>query len=217
MADGVKKSIRKMKRPQTVLLLGCTGSGKTPLGDLLERRGFRGRRCFHLDFGANLRAVAAGELQVDGVDGAAAGSVLEAARLLEDEEFVIAERIVAAFVDRTGITADDLMILNGLPRHVSQADDVDRILNVTGLLYLRCDAHTVHERIRLNSGGDRVGRADDSEADIAGKLEIFEQRTIPLLDRYRGKGVRIAQMEVTVESTAAEMLQRLERRVNGES
>ena len=41
------------------LLVGPTGLGKTPPGDELERRGFLGRRCVHLDFGANLRRIAA--------------------------------------------------------------------------------------------------------------------------------------------------------------
>ena len=43
----------------SLLLMGPTGSGKTPLGEEIERRGLDGRRCVHFDFGANLRAVAA--------------------------------------------------------------------------------------------------------------------------------------------------------------
>ncbi|MCX7427258.1 MAG: hypothetical protein NTW96_16720 [Planctomycetia bacterium] len=44
-------------RNDAMLLLGPTGSGKTPLGDLLERRGLGGRRCVHFDFGAHLRRI----------------------------------------------------------------------------------------------------------------------------------------------------------------
>ena len=44
-----------MQRPSAILLLGPTGSGKTPLGELMERRGFGGRRCRHFDLGDRLR------------------------------------------------------------------------------------------------------------------------------------------------------------------
>ncbi|MDW7761659.1 MAG: hypothetical protein SCM96_13625 [Acidobacteriota bacterium] len=43
-----------------VLILGPTGSGKTPLGRELETRGHAGRRCRHFDFGAEMRALAGG-------------------------------------------------------------------------------------------------------------------------------------------------------------
>lgn len=39
-----------------VLLVGPTGSGKSPPGDLLAKRGFLGRRAHHLDFGSALRS-----------------------------------------------------------------------------------------------------------------------------------------------------------------
>lgn len=54
MADTVHL---KRGRTPAVLLLGSTGSGKTPLGDLIERRGLRGVRCLHFDFGVNLRKI----------------------------------------------------------------------------------------------------------------------------------------------------------------
>ena len=49
-------------RPQrttnrAALLLGPTGSGKTPLGDIIAQRGLWGANCRHFDFGANLRAI----------------------------------------------------------------------------------------------------------------------------------------------------------------
>jgi adenylate kinase family enzyme len=44
---------------EAILLLGPTGSGKTPLGQVLERRGLWGHRCSHFDFGDNLREIVA--------------------------------------------------------------------------------------------------------------------------------------------------------------
>lgn len=51
-----------MKRLQAILLVGPTGSGKTPLGELLQRKGLWQRRCCHFDFGWNLRRIVEGEV-----------------------------------------------------------------------------------------------------------------------------------------------------------
>ena len=113
---------------EAILLLGPTGSGKTPLGEYLEQAPLWNRRCHHFDFGANLRAVVAGD---------EAGSftaeeirilrrVLEEGILLEAEQFPLAARILDAFIARNGVRAADLLVLNGLPRHLEQARAMER-------------------------------------------------------------------------------------------
>ena len=44
---------------EAILLLGPTGSGKTPLGQVLEERGLWGHTSRHFDFGASLREIVA--------------------------------------------------------------------------------------------------------------------------------------------------------------
>jgi len=201
-----------MKKPDTVVLLGPTSAGKTPLGQELERGGFMGRHVVHLDFGRQLRALAAGEWSVEDLATAEVDfvrDVLERGALFENETFAIPRAIVRAFVGERGLSADGLLVLNGLPRHVDQAGDIDRLLNVVLVVYLDCAPGTVVERIRHNSGGDRTGRADDSPEDVARKLEIFEARTLPLLDHYRAKGVSIAHIDVGILTTAAEMVRQM--------
>ena len=46
----------------TILLIGPTGSGKTPFGDYLEQHGIADRACLHFDFGSSLRSAAQGIL-----------------------------------------------------------------------------------------------------------------------------------------------------------
>ncbi len=192
---------------EAILLLGPTGSGKTPLGDHLEQTSLWNRRCHHFDFGANLRAVVAGD---------EAGSftaeeirflrrVLEEGVLLEAEHFPLAARILDAFIARKGVRTSDLLVLNGLPRHLEQAKTMESKVAVIGVVQLDCDARTVAERLRRNSGGDRAQRADDMEALVARKLAIYEERTRPLLDHYRGQGIQILKVPVGIKTQPAEM------------
>jgi adenylate kinase family enzyme len=131
--------------------------------------------------------------------------VLKEGVLLEAEHFPLAVRILDAFIARKGVRAADLLLLNGLPRHVEQARAMESKVTVINVVQLDCDARTVAERLRRNSGGDRAQRADDMEALVARKLAIYEERTRPLLDYYRSQGVRILKVPVGVKTQPAEM------------
>ena len=152
----------KRRSQSAILLLGPTGSGKTPLGQLLERKGLWGRRCFHFDFGTNLRAVARERLQNHGgltsAELATVGELLETGRLLTDREFPIAAKILKAFSVWKRAGRADLLILNGLPRHVGQAKRIDQLVNTVAIIHLVCGTRTALRRIKLNAGGDRKGR-----------------------------------------------------------
>lgn len=198
-----------------ILLLGPTGAGKTPLGDCLAARGLHGRRCVHFDFGAQLRRVAqegGGGLTAD--DRAYVQKVLTEGALLEDETFYIARAILAAFMANEGVGAQDLVVLNGLPRHAGQARDVGEVLRVTHVVALECRAEVVHARIATNSGGDRTARSDDSVAQVAAKLELYAARTHPLLDHYRSEGVQLRLVPVGVKTTPDDIVVLLNQTVN---
>ncbi len=197
-----------IRPPQpTLLLIGPTGSGKTPLGRLLEARGWRGRRCHHFDFGAELRAAARrpegsgllpGELEV-------VRRSLETGALLEDEDFPVALKILRSFRERRGIEAEDLLVLNGLPRHAGQAVMIEPEAAVGTVIVLEAPPDFVRERIRRDTGGDRTGRVDDDLAAVEAKLEIFLARTRPLLEHYRAKGALIVSIPVAAASSAEDM------------
>jgi adenylate kinase len=195
-------------RHVAVLLLGPTGAGKTPLGEAMEREGFMGRRCHHLDFGAQLRRVR------DGLHGHGAftpaevafvRSVLDAGALLESAHFHVARRVLEAFLAERGVESGDWLALNGLPRHAEQARDVDGLLDVRVVVALECAPEVAPERIRTNVGGDRTGRDDDAPEAVVRKLRLYEERTRPLLDHYAGKGASIVRIPVAADDTAASL------------
>jgi adenylate kinase family enzyme len=200
-------------RPEALLLMGPTGAGKTPLGEVLSERGLRGLRCHHFDFGAELRALTRGGVSREGFSDqevTLVRNLLQEGALLEDEDFHIAERLLRAFIEKHGVADDDLVVLNGMPRHVGQAEAVDRLLTVGEVVILSCSAEVVCRRIASDAGGDRGGRDDDCAERIAGKLELYRERTEPLAGHYRACGARVRTFEVGADTRPGEIAQRLE-------
>ncbi len=195
---------------RAILIVGPTGSGKTPLGEYIASRGLAGRRAAHFDFGENLRLIDQGQgVRLSADDVAVVRDSLRTGALLENERFYIAGHVLAAFVAAHGLAADDYVILNGMPRHVGQAADVDAIADVQRVIYLDCSPEVVHARISCNSGGDREGRVDDAQAAVEAKLKIFKERTMPLLDYYRSRGVKIVDYIVGLESDPVRIYEEL--------
>ncbi len=202
-----------MHRPDAILLVGPTGAGKTPLGDALARDGLAGRTCRHFDFGAQLRAAVAGDGAAAGLDAgeiAFLRDVLQRGALLEDEQFPLAAKLLGRFL--ADADDGDLVVLNGLPRHVGQARAIEPILSVRAVVELACEAETVAARIARNSGGDRAGRTDDTPAEVAGKLAIYRDRTASLLEHYRVGGAESVTVHVGVDTTGEDARAALEAR-----
>jgi len=190
-----------------ILLLGPTGSGKTPLGEYLEANGLCGKRCVHFDFGAGLRAFASGNDIPPGLSQADVEhvkSLLATGGLLEDDKFHIAQAVLSQFLLLRGLKPADVVVLNGLPRHVGQANGVCAVVDVRLVVVLECSADVVLRRISTDAGGDREGRKDDERRLVAEKIRIFTERTMPLLDHYRARHVRIHAVHVGTRMKAAE-------------
>lgn len=199
---------------EAILLIGPTGSGKTPLGECLARRGLWGRRCRHFDFGRRLRRVAdagdptgrLGPGQVRTIR-----EVLARGALLERQTFDIARVLLESFLaeDADG-PAPTWIVLNGLPRHVEQAHALRAVVAVSVVVHLACSAETVLERIAANVGGDRADRCDDDLPAVRKRLAVFETRTAPLVDYYDAEGARMIRVDVGPRTTAEDLWRRLD-------
>jgi len=201
----------------SLLLVGPTGSGKTPLGDELERRGFLGRQCVHFDFGANLRAVAAAPDKADVLTATECESVrtsLVTGALFEDKDMPMIVKIVKRFAEARRLTPEFLLVLNGLPRHRRQAEGLAGVVAVERVVYLEAGAAVIRERMRLDPGGDRSERIDDTLEAVERRLAAFRKRTVPLVSYYRERGALVAEIPVTPSMTAAEAYQSLVKRLS---
>ncbi len=189
---------------KALLLIGPTGSGKSPLGNLLEgKMGWA-----HFDFGHRLRMISSGEnihdLSENDVD--FIRNLLEEHALFPDDRFDIVERVLTFFLNERKSAPG--IILNGLPRHTGQAEAIAPILDIRYLAVLDCGSEAVAERIiRRKSGltSDHANRSDDTPDAIRKKMDLFNDRTKPLIDFYRNGGVEIITLPIETETREDEL------------
>jgi len=201
----------------SLLLVGPTGSGKSPLGEEIERRGLDGRRCVHFDFGANLRRLAAAPEKANVLTATECESVrtsLVTGALFEDKDLPMIVKIVKRFAEARDLTPESLLVLNGLPRHRRQAEGLAGVVAVERVVYLEAGAAVIRKRIRLDPGGDRAPRADDGLEAVERRLADFRERTVPLVSYYRERGALVIEIPVTPSMTAADAYHALVERMS---
>ena len=89
-----------------ILLVGPTGSGKTPLGDAIGVHGIQGKKAAHFDFGEQLRIVTSvkSPLEIESDDIDYLKRILAEGKLLENETFYLAEHILSAYAKANSTT-----------------------------------------------------------------------------------------------------------------
>jgi len=200
------------------LLLGPTGVGKSPLGDLLEEKGLYGKPFLHFDFGRELRAVARGERR-DGIlpsERVFIQRVLEEGLLLEDEHFYLAVKILQGFLQHKNARGDEILVMNGLPRHRGQALGLEPEIKIPLVVVLEASFEEILERIHRDTGGDRKGRQDDHIELIYRKWLTYKERTRPLVDFYRERGAEVLKLLVGRHTKPLETYALLKEKLNKE-
>jgi adenylate kinase len=191
-----------MSHGPRLVLLGRQGAGKGTQGQLLaDNYGVE-----HLSTGDLLRAAA--------VDGTPAG--LEAKEFMDAGELVPDTTVIRVVEERfTGQFLTRGFVLDGFPRTLAQARELERVLNGHSLdlvLDLEVPREIVLDRIagrRVceecgttyhlnmpptndwtcdNCGGRVVQRDDDTEEAVQRRLELYEVETVPIIDFYRDLG-----------------------------
>lgn len=191
-----------------ILIIGPTGSGKTPLGDELKKNGLWKKPCLHFDFGAQLRDLATNSRPHNGFSESEIEfiqKILFEGALLENSHFPLVKKIWTWFIGRHNAEPDAIVILNGLPRHVDQAKGMEPLIRINGLVCLNATPDVLLERIRENCGKDRTGRTDDETGMIQKKLIIYRNRTEPLISYLRQAGAKMIEYKVTPRTTAHEI------------
>ena len=174
-----------------LLFLGPPGAGKgTQAARLCDANGMK-----HLSTGDLLR----GEV--------AAGTTLgqEAEAVMNRGELVSDELVLAIVESQMKALTGDGWLLDGFPRTVPQAEALEPLLAELGqpiqaVVLLELDDAVLIERLLSR------GRADDNEEVIRNRLEVYREKTEPLISFYRDKGLLIS---VPAQGSVEEITERI--------
>ena len=161
------------------ILFGPPGAGKgTHATVIAEKYNLK-----HLSTGELLRA----EIAAGSELGKQAKALIEAGALVPDS--VVEGMIESAFDNIKGV---DGFLLDGFPRNLSQAADLDAILEkrgeaVTAVVSTMIPDDLIRKRIAHRAAIE--GRADDaSEETINNRIRTYHAQTEPLIEYYKKQG-----------------------------
>ncbi|QDT66604.1 adenylate kinase family protein [Calycomorphotria hydatis] len=162
---------------KTALLFGAPGVGKGTQGKILGLiPGF-----FHLSSGDVFRSI---DIQSD--EGQIIYSYISRGELVPDDLTIkIWKKALEAYIFLSRYKPrEDILILDGLPRNVHQAEMIADILDVRAVMHLVCsDLDQMIDRIKRRA--IRESRIDDANEDIIRhRFEVYENDTAPVLNFY---------------------------------
>ena len=188
-----------------LVLLGPPGAGKGSLAKCITKS----VDIFHISTGDILRE----EIKTESELGKEAKSYIDQGNLIPDE---VMTRVLKNTLE-TDARAEKGFLLDGFPRTVHQAEDLEEILADLGKpLDFAVNMETTHDLIiwRLTGrrvcrkcgaiyhiennppknegvcdscGGELFQRADDNEETIKHRLEVYLETTEPIIDFYKSK------------------------------
>ena len=186
------------------ILFGPPGAGKgTHASAIAEKYNLK-----HLSTGELLRAEIAAGTEL----GKQAKSLIEAGELVPDS--VVEGMIETAFDTIKGF---DGFLLDGFPRNIPQAEDLDKILSkrgeqVTAVVSIMIPDELIRKRIAHRAAIE--GRADEaSDETINNRIKTYHTQPEPLIDFYKkqGKYGEVTTDAAEIEENRARVLSLMEK------
>ncbi|RKU14538.1 adenylate kinase [Candidatus Poribacteria bacterium] len=184
---------------QSVLLLGPPGVGKGTQGKLLSHI----PGIFHLSSGDMFR-----ELDEDSELGQLFNQYATRGEFVPDKITVkIWKEYLRSKIEMNFYNPEtDLLILDGIPRNMTQAELLSPYINVLKILYMVCeDREVMFERIRGRAV--KENRRDDAdELVVRYRWDVYKRETEPLIDHYPQEMVRIIDADTIPADVLSQIL-----------
>jgi adenylate kinase len=167
---------------RTILLFGAPGSGKGTQGKILGTI----PHFFHCACGDVFRSLSASNpLAKVFIEYTSRG------QLVPDQPTIKLWRRFIQNSERSGLfhPKEDVLVLDGIPRNLHQAEMLDATLDVKAIFYLHCSNFDAVVQ-RLQRRALKENRLDDANLDvIRHRLKVYESETKPVLSFYGPKRV----------------------------
>ncbi len=185
-----------------LIFFGMQGAGKGTLGKEVAKK--YGMQVF--ETGGELRRLA----QEDSELGRKIKSIIEAGHLVSNE---VVMEIVENFMNN--LPKETAVLFDGIPRKTEQAKLLNEVLKKHNRTYKAIsidinkeialarlttrrvckDCKAVypvsHDKPNCECGGELVTRADDNPEAIQQRLDVFEQETVPAIEMYSDRLIRV--------------------------
>lgn len=161
-----------------LIIFGPPGVGKGTQAALLAEK----LNLFHLSTGEYLRKAVSEGTEL----GKKAKAIMDAGLLVSDDIMI---GIVKDALEKN-MTGSNGFILDGFPRTLQQAKDLDKLFkefdfNEIKIISLTADENELIKRLLQR------GRSDDTEETIKKRLEVYLASTQPVLEYYNGRILEI--------------------------
>ena len=167
-----------MSKPQVIFVMGGPGAGKgTQCSRLVKELGFA-----TFSTGDLLRGVVK-EKKAEGWE--------QLAKDMAEGKLISSERVLFYLKDAILKSDNKKILVDGYPRNQENMDVWEKVMkdvvDVKAALFFDCPAEEMKKRIL----GRGQGRADDNEATIKKRIDVFEKETRPLTPIFEKQGILI--------------------------
>ena len=167
-----------MSKPQVIFVMGGPGAGKgTQCSRLVKELGFA-----TFSTGDLLRGVVK-EKKAEGWE--------QLAKDMAEGKLISSERVLFYLKDAILKSDNKKILVDGYPRNQENMDVWEKVMkdvvDVKAALFFDCPAEEMKRRIL----GRGEGRADDNEATILKRIDVFDKETKPLAPIFEKQGILI--------------------------
>ncbi|AEB12440.1 adenylate kinase [Marinithermus hydrothermalis] len=163
-----------------LIFLGPPGAGK-------------GTQAARLAQDLNLKKISTGDiLRAHVAQGTELGRKVKP--IMDRGDLVPDELILAIIKEELEQMPEVRAIFDGFPRTTAQAEALDRLLETLGAPIhkaLLLEVPTEELVARLLKRAELEGRSDDNEETVRRRLEVYAEKTQPLVDYYAARGVLV--------------------------